>query len=523
MESDHDIVSGDECPSDDSLYSPQLQIHIDDSYDENICEEESFDTAECNPGLKSDAQFLVFWSCLLTLFQVCFTCLQKTCITRVVKRGTLIIVTSICPNKHVFSWQSQPIVNGRAAGNLLLSAAILYSGNTYARIAEMMSILRLQFISKSTFYDIQRSVLFPKLNTFYKKYRNNIYSECAAKEGNLIGDGRSDSPGYSAKYGTYTLMSVDINKIIDFQVVHVRTAGNSSRMEKWGLVTLLNKLRDHKVTVSALTTDRHVQIRAFMKKEHPEINHQFDVWHFGKSLKKSLTAAAKRKECLELIPWIKSIINHLWWCCASCDKNENVLRERWLSILYHIRGIHSWQGNEYFHECAHPTLDQQRKWLKLNSPAYEAVETIVQNKKTLADMNYLAHFCHTGSLEVFHSLLTKYCSKRIHFSMEGMVARTQLAVLDFNSGTNCEQAVTKKGVLRYKQVFSRVTQSWVVKKITEKKEKAYLAELMTANLEPIDNEKDKLPQTGEIAERITEVEKPDKSDAIKATRTRFKT
>ncbi|XP_057310004.1 uncharacterized protein LOC130648002 [Hydractinia symbiolongicarpus] len=523
MESDHDIVSGDECPSDDSLYSPQLQIHIDDSYDENISEEESFDTAECNPGLKSDAQFLVFWSCLLTLFQVCFTCLQKTCITRVVKRGTLIIVTSICPNKHVFSWQSQPIVNGRAAGNLLLSAAILYSGNTYARIAEMMSILRLQFISKSTFYDIQRSVLFPKLNTFYKKYRNNIYSECAAKEGNLIGDGRSDSPGYSAKYGTYTLMSVDINKIIDFQVVHVRTAGNSSRMEKWGLVTLLNKLRDHKVTVSALTTDRHVQIRAFMKKEHPEINHQFDVWHFGKSLKKSLTAAAKRKECLELIPWIKSIINHLWWCCASCDKNENVLRERWLSILYHIRGIHSWQGNEYFHECAHPTLDQQRKWLKLNSPAYEAMETIVQNKKTLADMNYLAHFCHTGSLEVFHSLLTKYCPKRIHFSMEGMIARTQLAVLDFNSGTNCEQAVTKKGVLRYKQVFSRVTQSWVVKKITEKKEKAYLAELMTATLEPIDNEKDKLPQTGEIAERITEVEKPDKSDAIKAIRTRFKT
>lgn len=157
----------------------------------------------------------------------------------------------------------------------------------------------------------------------------------------MIGDGRNDSPGYSAKYGTYTLMSVDINKIIDFQVVHVRNAGNSSRMEKWRLVTLLNKLCHHEVTVSTLTTDRHVQIRVFMRKEHPEINHQFDVWHFGKSLKKSLTAAAKRKELLELIPWIKSIINHLWWCCASCDKNKNVLRERWLSILYHIRGIHS--------------------------------------------------------------------------------------------------------------------------------------------------------------------------------------
>lgn len=79
-------------------------------------------------------------------------------------------------------------------------------------------------------------------------------------------------------------------------------------------------------------------------------------------------------------------------------------------------------------------------------------------------------------------MLTKYCPKRIHFSMEGMITRTQLAVLDFNSGTNCEQAVTKKGALCYKQFFSRVTQSWVVKKISKKKEKVHLEELMTAML-----------------------------------------
>lgn len=90
---------------------------------------------------------------------------------------------------------------------------------------------------------------------------------------------------------------------------------------------------------------------------------------------------------------------------------------------------------------------------------------------------------------------------------------------DFNSGTNCEQAVTKKGALRYKQIFS---QSWIVKKILRRKIGVF-KELMMATLKLINNEKDKLPQTGEIAQRITEVEKPDKSDAIKAIRTRFKT
>ena len=46
----------------------------------------------------------------------------------------------------------------------------------------------------------------------------------------FIGGGRSDSPGYSAKYGTYSLMSTDLNKIVDFFIVHISTARNSSRM-----------------------------------------------------------------------------------------------------------------------------------------------------------------------------------------------------------------------------------------------------------------------------------------------------
>ena len=35
----------------------------------------------------------------------------------------------------------------------------------------------------------------------------------------LAGDGRCDSPGYSAKYGKYTLMEVQTDLIVDFQVI----------------------------------------------------------------------------------------------------------------------------------------------------------------------------------------------------------------------------------------------------------------------------------------------------------------
>ena len=58
---------------------------------------------------------------------------------------------------------------------------------------------------------------------------------------------------------------------------------------------------------------------------------------------------------------------------------------------------------------------------------------MVEIKKILADIKYLSKFCHTGSLEVFHSVLNKYCPKRLHFTLEGMITRTQLAELDYNT------------------------------------------------------------------------------------------
>ena len=59
--------------------------------------------------------------------------------------------------------------------------------------------------------------------------------------------------------------------------------------------------------------------------------------------------------------WIKAIINHLWWCCASSIGSEELIREKWLSMLNHIRGIHFWEDNELFNKCEHRRLDQEQK------------------------------------------------------------------------------------------------------------------------------------------------------------------
>ena len=77
------------------------------------------------------------------------------------------------------------------------------------------------------------------------------------------------------------------------------------------------------------------------------------------------------------------------------------------------------------------------------------MQNIVLDSKVLSDMNYLTKFCHIGVLEVNHSSYNKWAPKRQHFSYAGMLARSQLAVIDFNQGSNLKQAKTKEGKDKY--------------------------------------------------------------------------
>ena len=116
----------------------------------------------------------------------------------------------------------------------------------------------------------------------------------------LAGDGRCDSPGFSAKYCTYSLLDMDIHAIVTFVVVQVSETGSSARMEAEALRRCMNYLLDLGFTIQVLATDRHVQIRSIMSEEYSSTNHQFDVWHLSNNIKKKLVQKAKGKGCEEL-------------------------------------------------------------------------------------------------------------------------------------------------------------------------------------------------------------------------------
>lgn len=61
--------------------------------------------------------------------------------------------------------------------------------------------------------------------------------------------------------------------------------------------------------------------------------------------------------------------------------------------------------------------------MKVWSEAHNALKEIVLDKRLRHDIRCLRDFCHTGSLEVYHSLLLKYVTKRHEFDDDQVHAK----------------------------------------------------------------------------------------------------
>lgn len=70
----------------------------------------------------------------------------------------------------------------------------------------------------------------------WKNLQNSVLQEVrtSGRPLRLAGDGRCDSPGFSAKYCTYSLIDLETDAIVSFVVVNVTETGSSSKMEVEG-------------------------------------------------------------------------------------------------------------------------------------------------------------------------------------------------------------------------------------------------------------------------------------------------
>ena len=111
---------------------------------------------------------------------------------------------------------------------------------------------------------------------------------------------------------------------------------------------------------------------------------------------KNIDAVSKKKSCNILQKWRKFISNHFWWTCATSEGYEELLCEKWLSVLFHIQNKHKWRTGKRFKKCSHRRLTKRqvkaKDWLDVEFEQFQALQNMVTGDNTLKDLKCRTKF-----------------------------------------------------------------------------------------------------------------------------------
>ncbi|XP_064479759.1 uncharacterized protein LOC135393196 [Ornithodoros turicata] len=466
--------------------------------------------------------FLVAESSLRELLSSFSCCDDKDLSTEITLIGTWIKATTDCSRCcQRRTWSSQPWIGSRPLGNILFCSSILFSGVNIAKTFRMFEALKVATLSKSQYYRTQREVLLPAVNHVYQAKQKEILDELQQKPLIVAGDGRCDSPGHTALYGTYTLLETSINRIIHFELVKATEVSSSNAMEKNGLQRCLAFLEWNDMVVDTLITDRHTGIKAMMRDSCPHVKHRFDVWHVVKGIKKKLIALSRSAKHQVVRLWIDSLVRHAYWCPKTSGEDGNLCLAKWMSALNHIVDIHEHDDPAY-PVCYHGATSEPREWLREDSETYRKVVDILKAPALLKDVPLLSSQHQTYGLEAFHSVLIHFVPKSHSFSDEAMLARTQLAVMHYNENADRDQ-IEKEGSKQYRLKPSKVKKAWVAVPLKEDATYDYVSRLTTEVLSRVERHQTEPPVVeAQPPWSASYGEKPSLVEAVKRHQTRFK-
>ena len=194
----------------------------------------------------------------LKMFKV--NCSARQIVTEKKIDGCVLSLVYKCEKGHGGVWYSSSVICEKRNQKVfvtptLLSAAVLISGNNFDKLSLFAKCLNWQFVSQTHFTRTQSLYAIPSIKDFWSRMKTLLWEVFKNESLVLSGDGRMDSPGFSAKYCLYVMMHTFLNVILDVEVVDKReTSGTSTLMEKTGCKRILERANSV-LNVSELVTD----------------------------------------------------------------------------------------------------------------------------------------------------------------------------------------------------------------------------------------------------------------------------
>ena len=189
-------------------------------------EEQEDEEEDEDPDKIKNGTVLVDEDSIMSLFKYCQVCGKKITETESYYVGAQLNVKWRCKGGHKDKWMSSPNVRGMPRVHLQAASAILFTGSTFIDLAGWKKSMKLHMFSRTTYYEIQKAYLHPVIEHLYSQQRSDLITKVSLEEGDgkstqLLGDGRCDSPGFSAKFCHYTFMLADTKEIIQCELVQV--------------------------------------------------------------------------------------------------------------------------------------------------------------------------------------------------------------------------------------------------------------------------------------------------------------
>uniref|UniRef100_A0A3Q3B4V4 THAP-type domain-containing protein n=1 Tax=Kryptolebias marmoratus TaxID=37003 RepID=A0A3Q3B4V4_KRYMA len=356
------------------------------------------DVADSCPS--AERKYIVFESCLRTLFAVCVVCSGACDVTMRLIMGTMVAVSSVCKrtDAHTRVWYSQSVHNRMPVGNLMIAAATMFSGCPAAIARNLFQHMGVGTYSLRTYFSLQRCYLIPAIRRLWSAKQQAMLMKRKGIPLRLGGYARCCSPGHSAKYGSYSLMDLSTGEVLTTHLVQCNEVQSRAAMELEGLKRGIGFLQRHGLSVAELTSGRHVQVCKWLRTEMPNIRHRFDVRRVSK--------VSKKPQCASVGRWARSISNHLCWTAASSGGDADMAVQKWTSVARHICNIHEGHGDIPNVGLLHCVLT--------GSSAQKELEAVVLSSRLLKDVPQLSPAEETSCLEEFHNVCAARYAKQKH-------------------------------------------------------------------------------------------------------------
>ena len=465
---------------------------------------------------------------------------------------------------HDGIWRSSPLQNRYYVCNLILSAATFLCGISYSALESLMICISMPYISCTRFYWNNAVNLYPIIVDKWVEIRSAVSGETRSNEEeeeqemklNTAGDGHFDSPGWTSKFCTYSILDLKSGAILDFFVAQRYMYRGD--LETQACREVLSNMKNRGLKIDKFVTDENTKIAKLVRESFPDIDHNYDVWHKARLIKRKLQKMAEKLP--KILDFVNVLVNHFWYSCKSCAGKPQVLLERFHSSLLHLINRHAWtpdpfkplklrlqdernekkkkptvlesqQLHPFFHsvrKCDHSPRAKHRtlrgmKFLDIDSPEFLCLFKYFTENRFVKSIQMCCNFLHTGALEVYHNVRLKMLPKRIAYSLNRMIVSSMVTAIEIN-----KNITTEKSKFKSLWQYSRSQKKYVSKTRLINKDYSYRREIIDAMVKYIADKKKPRDITmmlrkesyikRAVPKNITGLSKPDDSPTLNRSR-----